>query len=39
MSKFTDRRVEIAHPKRIILFGACAPGEITEVCDLDVLVV
>ena len=33
------RLIEMAHPKRIILFGSYARGKITEGSDLDVLIV
>ena len=33
------RLIEIAHPKKIILFGSYARGDITEDSDLDVLIV
>jgi uncharacterized protein len=31
--------IDSAHPRRIILFGSCARGEITADSDLDILVV
>ena len=39
VEKVVDRIIEIAHPKKVILFGSYINRTMEEVSDLDILVV
>ena len=39
IKQIVAKLVQASHPKKIILFGSCARGEMTEGSDIDLLII